>query len=307
MSYIGDLVDEQTEYSSTGDLIRVLIDKWIERESSRYSGEAKDFKKKMMYFSMNVAGHIYEQQSSNVDNIYISQESITQISEENEIELNLLTLKSKSFLNRNSEGDFKFSHKVFLEYFVALKMIYDKEFCNSYYSEAPFNSSILFYQDICKNIKNEILNIYPEITITYVTSTGLVHHQVPLQSVDVGKNRSDEVIELIATDKKYSSVATKLIQIAQRIGGKRSKNIEEYIELQKKEIASCKEDLKKLHEDYRKDKSRGWDTGTERHCEHSINKHIESYKLINDLHPLLDEWRQSNYVSSYKVRKEFFE
>lgn len=120
LGYIDDLLaDETKEYSTAYEIYSELVRRWIEREP------VDD--KKLYKFSAKIAEKMY-----NDNTIYISQINIEKLCRKYNIKLKSIEAKSKSLLNRNALGDYKFAHRSILEYFVA----------NSIYHNWTFNNYI---------------------------------------------------------------------------------------------------------------------------------------------------------------------
>lgn len=141
LSHIDELVDHEKEYEYTFQIYEVMIEKWIEREAnkpyiSKAFGSSEKFKKQLLQFSQSLAINLYLNQSER-GGFYIHKdekiptESMLQLSDleaNMEIALKESEWRSRSLLNRNAEGYYKFSHKSILEYFLAREAIEKSEF-----------------------------------------------------------------------------------------------------------------------------------------------------------------------------------
>ncbi|PHS67887.1 MAG: hypothetical protein COB12_01325 [Flavobacterium sp.] len=119
LSYIKDLVNnDQESFESRTDIYETLILAWLERESNKYpENERGIFKSNLSYFSYELVKFIYENYETN--GLFIPFEEVEKLSSEFKIDLNKIELKSRSLLNRNSEGKYKFSHKSIFEFLLA--------------------------------------------------------------------------------------------------------------------------------------------------------------------------------------------
>lgn len=133
LSYIDDFIGHKQPLEDLEDIYRILVDKWIERESNKAGiiekyGSSKNYKERLYKFSTDFAldlflnrkrrggffmpsGEVFNPKNS-LDIKDIEQEFIESADQ-----------KSRSLLNRNALGDYKFSHKSIFEYFLYLNII----------------------------------------------------------------------------------------------------------------------------------------------------------------------------------------
>lgn len=130
--YIDDLIEIQKELPYAYQIYEQLISEWIGRESTKYSTRKK-YKELMHFgvhlkiFSQKLAIDFYEKRAER--NGYFLpaneefKEGVLRMSElKSEKLFDGRDAKSKSLLNRNAAGDYKFAHKSILEYFLAQEM-----------------------------------------------------------------------------------------------------------------------------------------------------------------------------------------
>lgn len=112
ISYIDDLITNKSKkYYADYEVYGELISKWIERES------LNDENKKALYkFSERVAEYMYYKKS-----VYIIESEIERLCKDYNIKIRNIVARSRSLLNRNAEGYYKFAHKSILEFFLAKK------------------------------------------------------------------------------------------------------------------------------------------------------------------------------------------
>ena len=116
LSYIDDLLEnKEKNYKYTYEVYRELVFKWINRESVDNDT--------LYDFSDKVAEYMYMNKTT-----YISQNQIEGLCNQYNIQLRNIEAKSRSLLNRNAIGDYKFAHKSILEYLLAQKAFEDLEF-----------------------------------------------------------------------------------------------------------------------------------------------------------------------------------
>lgn len=128
LSRIDDLISEDIVYQFPVQLYKTFIAKWLERESkkpgilkkykteSRFISLLDNFSRRLavdIYLNKEERGGYYLPRNSNLDYL----KSINQ--ESGSLDLIDLDLEYKSLLNRNAAGDYKFSHKSVLEYYLA--------------------------------------------------------------------------------------------------------------------------------------------------------------------------------------------
>ena len=107
LNWIEFLCDEGREYQYSFQIYETIIQKWIERE------ELGDGSNKLYELSADVANYMYAMESTT-----IPAERVDKIASKNRINLKPIIAKSRSLLNRNSDGVYKFAHRSFLEYFI---------------------------------------------------------------------------------------------------------------------------------------------------------------------------------------------
>lgn len=118
LSYIKDLVIEKKQFYYNFDIYETLINSWVEREANKYPIDEKEiFKFKLYCFSYEIASHIYNNYET--DGLFVKLDKAIELAKIADINLSDLEIKSRTLLNRNSEGSYKFSHKSIYEFFIA--------------------------------------------------------------------------------------------------------------------------------------------------------------------------------------------
>lgn len=121
LSYIEDLLEEDVVYEYVTNLYRMVIKKWIQREADRVGPDRREsFKDELYRFSQEVALNIYSNRR-NRNGLFMTEREIRTFAENHEIKLEEIEIKSRSLLNRNMTGQYKFAHKSILEYFLAVE------------------------------------------------------------------------------------------------------------------------------------------------------------------------------------------
>ncbi|MEM7374663.1 MAG: leucine-rich repeat domain-containing protein [Bacteroidota bacterium] len=137
LSYIDDLMEQPGTYDYASQLYEDLIRKWIDREANRVLNERREeFREELYRFSREVAINMYRNRKHR-NGLFISQKEIRPFSEKHKIQLDEIEMQSRSLLNRNVLGQYKFAHKSILEYFLAIEA-----------SENPSFASILNLEGI---------------------------------------------------------------------------------------------------------------------------------------------------------------
>lgn len=153
LSYIKDIIKLKDSYLATNfDIYESLIYNWIQRESNKYpQDEQWEFKLNLVYFSSAVSDYIYNNYEKN--GIYIPLIEAQKLSKDFSINLSEIEIKSRSLLNRNSKGDYKFSHKSIYEFFLAYNGYIDR-IVDSDENTIKYN---LENYDVAKNFIQEIV------------------------------------------------------------------------------------------------------------------------------------------------------
>lgn len=129
LNYIEDLLQRDKPYTSTCMVYTELIQRWIDREVEKAQPGRRDlYRKELQPFSRKIAVHIYTKRQERDGSLIIPGDEIQHFAEEHGIHLLELEMKSRSLLNRNARGDYKFSHKSILEYFLAEEAYFNADF-----------------------------------------------------------------------------------------------------------------------------------------------------------------------------------
>ncbi len=144
LSHIEDLVNTGENYEYSYQIYEVLIERWIEREASKQGiikkyGSEKKFKEMLYDFSQKLAVNLYENRK-NRGGLFLPPDTkiadaelqISDIEGEDNTLFNQTAWRSRSLLNRDAEGNYKFSHKSVLEYFLAKEAIEKEAFLKEF-------------------------------------------------------------------------------------------------------------------------------------------------------------------------------
>jgi len=127
LSYIDDLIESGRRYERTYQIYKELIKKWIDREVNRRPRDKKEYQKQLYKFSRAIAINIYENHKKR-GGFFIDGNEVLHFARQQGIDLQELELKSRSLLNRDVQGKYKFSHKSILEYFLAMEAFENDNF-----------------------------------------------------------------------------------------------------------------------------------------------------------------------------------
>jgi len=153
LSYMDDLLSAGAiNYVWSFQIYNQLIIQWIRREALKKSSELRGlFEIQLRKFSEAISLYIYVNRYS-TKVLSIKQEDIAFFAEKYDIDLTFIEMKSRSLLNRNDSGDYKFAHKSILEYFLAELVFknvnkfgyefdfYGMDMTKLFYDEMYFNS-----------------------------------------------------------------------------------------------------------------------------------------------------------------------
>lgn len=148
LSYIDDLLQTSKKITYTSELYHEMIWKWIDREASRVLSDRRDdFREELYRFSREVALFIYQQRKQH-NGFYVNQKEIKSFAERHNIKLDHIEMTSRSLLNRDVMGQYKFAHKSILEYFLAVEAIENSNFAARFSFEG-MDQAEMFYDELC--------------------------------------------------------------------------------------------------------------------------------------------------------------
>ena len=153
LSYVDDLLKEKTNYDTTLRVYEVLIDKWLDRETSRQN-DPEEAKTKLNKFLQAAAVRMNENFSRSgycIENAEVD-EIISGLG------LNMMDyqFKGRSLLNRDAQGLWKFSHKSFLEFFLAKERFENESFALDF---TGLSDAKNLYMEYCKRELNRHIEL----------------------------------------------------------------------------------------------------------------------------------------------------
>lgn len=147
LDFIEDIINSNKDFKYTFNVYESLINSWLERETFNVSQNKKfTYKNDLLKFSTEISKDIYNKRKQL--GYTISQIEFDKIARANNLDLTLFEMKARSLLNRNPEGDFKFSHKSVLEYFLSLEIYKDLNY-RKLFDEEGMDMTMNFYDELC--------------------------------------------------------------------------------------------------------------------------------------------------------------
>lgn len=154
LNYMDDLCQPNLQYRFTYDVYAQLITRWIQREARRKpTREREHYARNLLAFSQKLAIRLYELQHS-TGGPHIDRADIESFAIDNGVQLDDLDLRSRSLLNRNGKGQYKFAHKSILEYFLACEWFEGSDFFPRT-SDVGMDQMRRFYFDMITSVPNQ--------------------------------------------------------------------------------------------------------------------------------------------------------
>lgn len=147
LSYIDDLLDVNKEYTTEVEIYETLIDKWLQREVNSIpdTGERKLRYNQLVLFSRKLAVQMYQNWRETGD-FRLDSYQMDEFSKKNNFDKSTYQFRRRSLINHDANGAYKFSHKSFLEYFLAIQYFENPEFDFSF---EGMDMAELFYKGCC--------------------------------------------------------------------------------------------------------------------------------------------------------------
>lgn len=140
LSYIDELISGNREYNHIYQIYEQLIDNWIHREKIPHD--------ELYNFTRQTTLHMYKNNT-----IYINSEDISKLCDKYNINIEDIDARSKSLLNRNGNGIYKFAHKSIYEYLLANEALHNADFRK----KCDFSGF-----DMAKKFYDEMVRVYLE-------------------------------------------------------------------------------------------------------------------------------------------------
>jgi len=155
LSYIDDLIDENKEYTTETDIYETLIKKWLEREVNNIpdTSERQKCYEELVSFSQKLATRMYQNWRETGD-FRLEALKMNDFCEKNGFNKAKYQFRRRSLINHDTSGAFKFSHKSFMEYFLARHYFDNPDFD---FTLEGMDMAELFYKGFCKKEYREKL------------------------------------------------------------------------------------------------------------------------------------------------------
>lgn len=111
LNWISFLCNSEESYQYHFQIYDTIISKWIEQE------EYVDNKQTLYELSIEIANYLYRNKVT-----VLPAKEVEKIASRKDINIKPIVAKARSLLNRNGEGEYKFAHRSFLEYFIAFEI-----------------------------------------------------------------------------------------------------------------------------------------------------------------------------------------
>lgn len=155
LSHIKQLVNDKREYNSTIDIYDAIVDYWLDREVGREPNDIRLERKKLLRdLSEKLAENIYSHKDER-KGYYIEDKDFYEFLLNNNVNNEYVHFRERSLINRDAVGYIKFSHKSFLEYFIAYNCVFGKMYISDFSS---IDVAKKMYMELCKKKCEEFLN-----------------------------------------------------------------------------------------------------------------------------------------------------
>lgn len=147
LSYIDDLIDVNKDYATETEIYETLIDKWLKREVNSIPDVETQKKsyEELVTFSKKLASQIYQNWRETGD-FRLEATQMDDFFRKNSFDKSKYQFRRRSLINHDANGAFKFSHKSFLEFFLAKQYFEDSSFDFSF---EGMDMAKLFYKGCC--------------------------------------------------------------------------------------------------------------------------------------------------------------
>lgn len=216
LAYIDDLIeDKNKEFNYVFEIYNSLVYKWIEREPVQ---DDFNLHKNLFSFSLKVAEFMYLNNTMHVD-----RNEIDKLCKEYNIQIKQIEAKSRSLLNRNAAGYYKFAHKSIFEFLLARKAISDFQFRKKIFLKSFFGYDMLefFLNELDReNFKKLLyrkrnkLNFvnsaaFHFLQLSYLKATGIKLEKCSFKKCDLSKiDWSDSTfVDLSFCDSKMKEIS----------------------------------------------------------------------------------------------------
>lgn len=193
LSKIELLLKTKNKFSHSFKIYAVIVDAWLERESSIKSASSRhSYYRSLMNFSLDAA-KLMMQNLKDGNRLIIYKDQIDQLAKNRNIQLKGIELRSRSLLNRYPTGEYKFSHKSIFEYFLANYCFLNDEDLPQYQGLTQANTFLLeMSEDIILSSKTD-----QNLKIEKILQLGKAYYFTQRY------NKASSVFELVKGQKPY--------------------------------------------------------------------------------------------------------
>ena len=155
LAHIDDLLDEQESFQTEADIYEVLIEKWIQREVNHIANpdDRMNLMEKLKQFSKLLAVKIY-QNWKDIGEFKMSRTQLEEFCRTHHFDTTKYQFRQRSLINHDTAGSYKFSHKSFLEYFLAKELFENPDADISF---EGMDMAELFYSGFCRQEYRQLL------------------------------------------------------------------------------------------------------------------------------------------------------
>ena len=147
LSYIKELVNDNNQYTKVIEIYDGIVNYWLEREVGRFDVSNREkYKELLRKLSIKLAENIYLNREAR-KGYYISKNDFDGFIEVNDVDTNIIKFRERSLINRDSFGFIKFSHKSFLEYFIAYLCVVGDMYIIDY---TGIDLTLKMYHELCE-------------------------------------------------------------------------------------------------------------------------------------------------------------
>ena len=173
LSHIKQLADDNRKYRSAVDVYDAIVEYWLEREVGREPYQKRDERKETLkLLSKQLAGNIYQNKDRR-KGYYITKDEFKDFLSQNNIDDSIIHFRERSLINRDALGYIKFSHKSFLEYFIAYKCALGEMYISDF---TGMDIAQKMYKELCERLFKESL-ASNEKDLCYTTSSKDIHNK----------------------------------------------------------------------------------------------------------------------------------
>lgn len=116
------------------------------------------YMEELYQFSREIAVDLYRRRDERQGSLLISGKEIQPFADKHGIKLSEMEMRSRSLLNRNARGEYKFSHKSVLEYFLAEEAFFNPEFRKEFNFESMDQAEAFFDEMIWEKLTLPFFN-----------------------------------------------------------------------------------------------------------------------------------------------------